>query len=118
VVAEESWIVDSDGYSAVRDVLWARADTLVWMDLPRRQVMWRVVRRSLWRGVRRAELWNGNRETLRAWGHSGHPVRWAWSEYGNRRRTIGDRLQTGTWDHLRVIHLTSAAEAKRWLAGL
>ena len=118
LVAGESWVVDSDGYSAVRDVLWARADTLVWLDLPRWQVMWRVVRRSLWRGLRRTELWNGNRETLGAWRDPGHPVWWAWKEHGNRRRTIGERLQDGTWRHLLVIRLRSAAEARRWLAGL
>jgi len=116
VVAGESWIIDSDGYSAVRDLMWARADTLVWMDLPRWQVMSRVVRRSLWRGLRRAELWNGNRETFGAWRDSGHPVWWAWHQHGNRRRTIGGRLEDPVWVHLHVVRLRTAAEARSFLA--
>ncbi len=114
VVAGETWVLDSDGYSVVRDVLWSRADTLIWLDLPRWQVMWRVVRRSVWRGMRRAELWNGNRETLGAWRDSGHPVRWAWNQHGARRATIGGRLADPAWAHLRVVHLRSAREVRRW----
>jgi hypothetical protein len=37
----------------MRDVLPARADLLIWLDLPRRLVMARVVRRTLRRRVRR-----------------------------------------------------------------
>ncbi|HUR50722.1 MAG TPA: AAA family ATPase [Mycobacteriales bacterium] len=114
VVTEERWVVDSDGYPAVRDLLWARADTLVWLDLPRWQVMARVVRRSVWRGLQRAELWNGNRETFRAWADPGHPVRWAWTQHGARRTTIETRLADPRWAHLRVVRLESARAARRW----
>jgi adenylate kinase family enzyme len=118
VAAGERWVVDSDGYSAVRDVLWARADTLVWLDLPRWQVMLRVVRRTLWRGLLRQELWNGNRESLRsAWGDSGHPVRWAWAQHGARRALLEQRTADPAWSHLEVHRLRSARAARRWLAG-
>lgn len=118
VVAGERWVVDSDGYSAVRDTMWARADTLVWLDLPRWQVMLRVVRRSLWRGLRRVELWNGNREGLGAWKDSGHPVRWAWSQHADRRAAIGGRVADPRWEHLAVVHLRSARDARRWVRDL
>lgn len=114
VAARDRWVLDSDGYSAVRDVLWARADTLVWLDLPRWQVMGRVVRRSVVRGVLRTELWNGNREGLGAWRDSGHPVRWAWSQHGARRTLIAERVADPRWSHLRVVRLRSAAEVRRW----
>jgi hypothetical protein len=57
-------VVDGNYRAVVPDLVWARADTVVWLDLPRRTVLRRVTWRSLRRVVRREELWNGNRETL------------------------------------------------------
>jgi adenylate kinase family enzyme len=63
IVAGAGWVIDGN-YSAVRDVVWTRADTVIWFDLPRRTVMRQVVTRTLRRAITRAELWNGNREPL------------------------------------------------------
>lgn len=115
IAAGDRWIIDSDGTSVAGDLLWARADTLVWLDLPRWQVMFRVLRRSIWRGLRHAELWNGNRETFLQWRDPGHPVRWAWSKHAERRDTIAERAARPAWAHLDVVHLSSAAEARRWV---
>src|SRR6266508_3598546 len=62
--ATGGWVVDGN-YSAVRDLIWARADTVVWLDLPRHAVMRQVIWRTLRRAMLRAELWNGNRERWR-----------------------------------------------------
>jgi adenylate kinase family enzyme len=118
VAAGERWVVDSDGYSVVRDALWTRADTLIWLDLPRWQVMSRVLRRSFLRGILRSELWNGNRESLLGWRNPEHPVQWAWRAHGDRRATIGGRLTDPRWAHLRVVHLSSAADARQWMRDL
>src|SRR5689334_10135352 len=75
---EPAWVVDGN-YAVVRELLWSRADTVVWLDLPRWVVEWQVVRRSLVRWVLRTELWKGNREqSPLAWFDPEHPVRWAW----------------------------------------
>ena len=58
------WVVDGN-YSDALDLVWSRADTVVWLDLPRHLVMRQIVRRTTRRVVRREELWNGNRERLR-----------------------------------------------------
>jgi adenylate kinase family enzyme len=59
----DGWVIDGN-YSAVRDLVWARADTVVWFDLPRRTVIRQLLWRTLRRCVTREPLWNGNRETL------------------------------------------------------
>jgi len=61
VIAEPGWVIDGN-YSAVRDLVWQRADTVVWLDIPRAVVMRRLVRRTVTRLLTRRELWNGNRE--------------------------------------------------------
>jgi adenylate kinase family enzyme len=45
-LAAPGWVVDGN-YSAVRDLVWDQADTVVWLDLPRRLVMRRVILRTL-----------------------------------------------------------------------
>jgi len=112
------WVTDSMGYDSVRDLLWSRADTVVWMDLPRRQVMTRVLRRSVRRGLLRFELWNGNRESLRDWRDPGHPVRLAWTQHAARRAMLAARVRDPIWDHLHVVRLCTAGEVRRWLDAL
>ena len=52
VVSADGWVVDGN-YTTVQDLDWARADTVVWLDLPRRLVMRRVVVRTLRRALTR-----------------------------------------------------------------
>ena len=62
------WVFDGNLImSSPSDMLaLARCDTIVWLDLPRPVVHWRVLHRTLKRAWRREPLWHGNRETWRA----------------------------------------------------
>jgi adenylate kinase family enzyme len=81
--AGESWVIDGN-YSRSRDLVLDRADTVVWLRLPRRVVMRQVLRRTSARVLFRRELWNGNRERPRSV-LSRDPARsivtWAWTMY-------------------------------------
>ncbi|WP_219470668.1 hypothetical protein [Nonomuraea rhizosphaerae] len=107
------WVSEDQYHRALGDLLWERADTVVWLDLPRRTVMWRVVRRSVARAVSGRELWNGNREAWRDWLEPDHPVRWAWRHHGRRRRETAARAERHP--DVRVIRLRTAREARNWL---
>lgn len=61
LVASDRWITEWS-YRLVRDRLLDRADLLVWLDLPFRVTMQRVLRRTVRRRVRREVLWAGNVE--------------------------------------------------------
>ncbi len=65
IVAEDEWVIDGAYRGKLGDLVLERADTIVWIDLPRRVWLPRLVRRTFRRVVRREELWNGNRESLR-----------------------------------------------------
>jgi len=61
-IAQEAWVVDGN-YSATRDLVWARADTVIWLDPPFRVLLWRLFLRTNRRIWSREELWTGSRNT-------------------------------------------------------
>jgi len=66
LVARAAWVVDGSYRGKLGDLVLERADTIVWLDLPRRIWLRRLVVRTLRRVVLREVLWNGNRESLRS----------------------------------------------------
>lgn len=121
IAARSAWVIDGNYGTVVRDgPVWQRADTVIWIDLPRHVVMRRVVMRTLRRVVRREELWNGNRErptNLLRWDPEESIIRWAWTSYGRVRERYRELLltQDTTFD---VVHLRSGPAIDRWLAGV
>ncbi len=106
-------------YSAVRPIVWARADTVVWLDLPRRTVIRQVVWRTLRRAVTRQELWNGNRESLRnflTWDPEESIISWAWHNHGKYRDRYGAAAADPAYAHLTFVRLTSRGAITRFLA--
>jgi adenylate kinase family enzyme len=115
--AGAAWVADGS-YSKVRDIVWARADTLIWLDYPLGLVLARLLRRTAGRLWRRQELWNGNRERLRD--HLGRDSLFLWSfqQHGRNRRRYPEALAEPAYAHLCLVRLHSPAEAARWLSSL
>ena len=115
--AGDGWVMDGN-YSAVRPIVWARADTVVWLDLPRRTVMRQVVWRTLRRAVTRQELWNGNREPLRnflTWVPEDSVISWAWHNHGKYRDRYAAAAADPANAHLTFVRLTSRRDINRFL---
>lgn len=77
----ESWVIDGN-FVGHRDAVWNRATSIVWLDLPARIIMFRVIRRNLGWWVSQNPTWSGNRMSLRI-ALSG--IRHAWKQL---RRTM------------------------------
>ncbi len=63
-LAGDAWVTCGN-YRAVRDILWARADTVVYLDYRLPLMFWRLVRRTARRVATRQEMWGHSRETVR-----------------------------------------------------
>jgi adenylate kinase family enzyme len=61
----DGWVIDNPYRRLVGDVVIDAADTLVWLDLPMRVWVPRLLYRTLRRLARDELLWNGNRESWR-----------------------------------------------------
>ncbi|MEU0436189.1 adenylate kinase [Streptomyces sp. NPDC006290] len=118
LAAGPRWIVDSLGHPEVRDLLWTRADTVIWLDYPRHVVMPRVLRRSIRRTVTREVIFGGNRETWREWLRRDHPAWWSWSQHGTRHDEIERRTLDSSFAPLDTLCFRHPEETAAWVASL
>lgn len=118
----DRWVVDGNYRAVVREgPVWARADTVVWLDLPKRTAMRQVTSRTIKRVVTREELWNGNRESVRGL-LSLDPERcmplWTWTQYDRKRSQVERAMADPALAHLNFVRLRSRGEVEAWLASL
>jgi adenylate kinase family enzyme len=119
LVAEPRWVIDGN-YTQVRDVIWTRADTVVWIDLPRALVLRRVLWRTARRVVTRKPLWNGNRERLRealSWQPERSIIRWSWTQHTVYRDRYEAAKHDPAFAHLAFHRLRSPTEVRAFLEG-
>ena len=112
----DAWVVDGS-YGKVRDLVWSRADTVVWLDPPFPLMLWRTLRRTLSRIGSEDLLWGTQRETWRAAFFSGDSLLlYMIRTHARRARLYGEWL--GRYPHLELIHLRGRRDVDRWLASL
>ena len=114
-VADEGWTLCGN-YAPVRDMIYARADTVIWLDYPMSTVFMRVLRRTLSRSITRQELWAGNRESLAlAFCSRESILLWVITTWRRRRRDYPKMFASPMCRNLRVIRFRSPGQAQRWL---
>jgi len=117
-VAGERWVIDGNYTSQVKDLVWARADTVVWLDLPRRTVMRQIIWRSFRRALRRTELWNGNRERWRNFfslDKEESVIAWAWQTHAATRAKLEAAMADQGNSHLKFVRLKNPGAVRRFL---
>ena len=112
VVARDGWVIDGGYRNKLGDLVLARADTIVWLDLPIWVWLPRLVRRTIRRVVRREQLWNENRESFRTSFLSRDSVIY----FAIKRWRIRRRLYPQLLAPYHVIRLRSRREVDLFLA--
>ena len=114
-LSSERWVVDGN-YSGVRDIVWSRADTVVFLDYSFWLIMRRLLRRTLQRALKQEELWNGNREDIRKSFFSQESiVLWMLQTYHRNQKNYPLLFQQPEYAHLSVVHLQSPEMTEEWL---
>jgi adenylate kinase family enzyme len=114
--APEGWVVDGNYHGKLGTSVLERADTVVFLDMPFGLTLRRVLWRTASRIVRRKELWNGNRETLRNALSRDSIVWWVITQHGKYRQNWPERY--GRLPHLRVVRLHSPREVQDFLQSI
>ncbi len=117
---EGRWVCDGN-YSAIREIVWNRADTVVWFDLPFSVALARTIRRTVRRTLTREELWNGNREPMsNLWSLNPEKsiIAWTATRHKQYRQRYAEAALSPEWAGLRFVRLRSQREADGFLAGV
>jgi adenylate kinase family enzyme len=104
-------------YSVTRDIVWPRADAVIWLDYPFFLILGRLLHR-IWVRWRTQELmWGTNRETF--WVHfklwsKDSLVNWLFQTYWRRKRTYPQFFALPEHAHLEVIRFKHPREMEAW----
>ena len=118
--SSKSWVV-AGNYHVVRDLIWPRAEAVIWLDYSFPVVFWRLLRRTIRRGWTQEELWNGNREKfwwhLKLWSDESL-FHWLFKTYWRRKRETPMLLALPEHAHLKVFHFQSPRAVDEWIAAI
>jgi len=114
-VLAERWVVDGN-YGKIRDVLWSRADTIIWLDYSFPLIMGRLLYRTFRRALLREKLWSDNQENLWNCFFSRDSIfLWAIQTYGRHRKNYPQLFKQPEYAHIQRVHLQSARAAEKFL---
>lgn len=103
---QEQWIIDGN-YSRTLDIRIKRADTIIFLDMPRYLCMYRIVKRRLmYHNKVRPDMNEGCPEKL-DWAF----IQWVWNYPSRSRQKTIDRLR-GAAPQQQVITVTSRRQVK------
>ncbi|HMS00071.1 MAG TPA: hypothetical protein PKK96_02925 [Anaerolineales bacterium] len=116
----ERWIV-AGNYHVVRDLIWTKAEAVIWLDYPFLLVLKQLTRRTFSRWRTQELLWGTNREPF--WVHfklwsQDSLFHWLFKTYWRRKRETPQLLSLPEHRHLKLIHFKHPREVEEWLEGL
>ena len=108
---ETAWVIDG-GYSVVRDLVWGRADVIVWLNYSFATTAWQLVRRTIRRNTQKVPCCNGNYESVtRSLSHDSILL-WLFKTYA-KNRTDFPRALTQYPQARQVVLHSPVATARR-----
>ncbi len=113
-LSRASWITDGN-YSKVRDLTWARADTIVWLDYSLGLVLARLLRRTLWYILTGKKHSHGNKESVKNLFSRRSIILWMLSTYGNKKKRYQQIEHDPNYAHIQVVRLCSPGATNKWL---
>ncbi len=112
---EETWVIEGN-YRKVRDILWDRADTLVWLNYPFWLVFYRAIKRTLRRVLYKEKICGGNTETFfLSFLSSDSILAWVLKTYWKRKKEYTALMKSDTYPNMNKIEIKSPDAVKSFL---
>lgn len=106
------WVLDGN-FDGLRELVWARADTILWLDYPRYSIVPRLVRRNLGWYISKEPVWSGNTMIL---GRALSGVRHGLRSYDAKRRNYPSWLKV--YSQAQTVRFRHPRETASWLKSL
>ena len=116
-LVSNNWIVDGN-HSKTRDIVWGKANTLVWLDYSFPLIMSRVLWRTFHRVVTKQQICNGNYESLKKTFSKESIILWSLQTYRKRKREYPILIKQPEYSHLNIVRLNSPQAAEDWFSTL
>lgn len=117
-VMEEGWVMEGN-YSRTRGMVWSRATTVIWLNMPFHVVFFRMFIRIFKRALKKEVLWNGNRESLGKHFYSKDSMLyWVMKTHLRRKREYRALFNDARYAHLEKIELKGQKQVDRFVLEL
>jgi len=114
------WVV-AGNYRITREVIWPRAEAVIWLDYSLWTIFWRLTFRTFHRWWTNELLWGTNRESL--WNHfklwsDDSLWHWLFKTYWRRKREYPQLFAQSENSHLHILRFETPLQTETWLASL
>ena len=118
LLGEQTWVADGN-YSVIRDILWPKADTIIWLNYGFAFTLWRSVKRSFLRALTKEKQFSGNVETFyKSFFTKDSIIWWMIKTHGIRKKKYPKLFALEEYEHINVVQLKSQKAATKFLAKL
>lgn len=113
------WIL-AGNYSSTQDIIWPRADSVIWLDYSFPRVFGQLLWRSIRRVIDRTLVCNGNRETIGKLLSGDSILAWLFKSYGKKKRELDGKFsRPEDYPHIHhFIRLKNPAQTRAFLESL
>jgi adenylate kinase family enzyme len=118
--AGDGWVVAGSYSSLSQHAFWERLQTVIWLDLPARVLVARMITRS-WRRWRSRELlWGTNHETFwpqfAVWRQEESLLWWIVTQHARKRADMYRWMRDPGFAHVRFVRLGTPRDVRDFLA--
>ncbi len=117
--AGDGWVVAGSYTRFSQRTFWPRLETVVLLDLPLVQLVWRMLTRSWRRWRSREVLWGTNRERfwpqLMFWRKEDSLLWWIVTQHTRKRDRWVEYMADPRWSGIRFVRLTSSREIEAFV---
>ena len=112
----DEWVLDGN-YTRTLPIKWKRVQMVVYLDLPFHVVLYRITKRSLRRGLKKEELWAGNKETF--WKHlftRDSMILWTIKTFHRNRSRYTELFKQPEFSHIKFVRLRTGKEVEEFVS--